>query len=92
MPRKKGLPKTGGRKSGSRNKTDSEIRQALINILDKNLPRLETAIDGMKDEDAAKLIVQLARHYTYPALNPEKLTEDQLLQIIQYIKQHETNT
>lgn len=81
--------KTGGRKQGSRNRTSVEIREALLVILNNNLDRLSDAIKRMKDEEAAKLLIQLARHLTYPEMSPEKLTETQLLQIIKYLKENE---
>lgn len=81
----KGL-KTGGRKPGSRNKTSSEIRLALLEILGSNLERLKTIIEGMPDPEAAKTLLQLARHLTFPEVSPEKLSEDQLKQLYEFIK------
>jgi hypothetical protein len=89
MARQKGSPKYGGRKAGTPNRTSEEVRQSLLKLLDDNLVKLQKDIDGMKGKDRAYLLINLAKHCTAPALNPEKLTEEQLIQIIQYIKEHE---
>lgn len=83
--------KTGGRQRGSLNRTSAEVQKALLKLLDDNLDKLQTDIDSMKGKDRATIIVSLARHCTPPAVNPEKLTEENLLQIIQYLKDHEKN-
>lgn len=81
--------KTGGRLPGSKNRTSTEIREALIEILNNNLDRLQTVIEKMKDEEAGKLLVSLAKHLTYPEVSPEKLSESQLLQVLEYLKQQQ---
>ena len=93
MPYKKGIsgnPK--GKPKGAKGRTSEEVRQSLLKLLDDNLVKLQKDIDGMKGKDRAYLLINLAKHCTAPALNPEKLSEEQLLQIIDYIKQHEKNT
>ena len=87
--RPKGSKKYGGRAKGTPNRTTEEMRQALLKLLDENLDKLQTDLDSMKGKDRATVLVNLARHCTPPALNPERLTEEQLLQIIHYIKQNE---
>ena len=78
-----------GRKKGTRNRTSEEVRQSLLKLLDDNLAKLQKDIDSMKGKDRAILLINLAKHCTAPALNPEKLSEEQLLQIIEYLKEHE---
>ena len=93
MPYKKGQsgnPK--GKPKGSANRTSEEIRQSLLKLLDDNLAKLQKDIDGMTGKDRASLLINLAKHCTPAAMNPEKLTEEQLIQIIQYLKEHEKNT
>jgi hypothetical protein len=92
MARAKGSPKYGGRQPGSRNRTTSELQQALLKLLDDNLEALQTDLNSIKGKDRATLLISLAKHCTPPALNPERLTEEQLLQIIQYIKDNEKPT
>ena len=82
-----GNPK--GRGKGSRNRTSEEVRKSLLKLLDDNLSQLQKDIKSMKGKDRALLLINLAKHCTAPALNPEKLSEEQLLQIIKYIKEHE---
>ena len=84
---KSGNPK--GRKSGSRNRTTSEIQAAILQLLDFNLQTLQEDLDLLQPKERAPLLLSLAKHCTPPALNPERLTEEQLLQIVQYIKDNE---
>jgi hypothetical protein len=84
--------KTGGRQPGSPNRTTAEVQKALLKLLDDNLEKLQTDIDNMKGKDRATIIVNLARHCVPVAINPEKLTEENLLQIIQYLKENEKVT
>ncbi|HUX56006.1 MAG TPA: hypothetical protein VMV77_03465 [Bacteroidales bacterium] len=86
---KKGTLKTGGREAGTPNKTTSEVQNALLKILYDNLDQLKIDIKSMKDKDRALLLISLAKHCTPPALNPEKLTEEQLIQIIDYLEKRE---
>ena len=74
----------GGRPKGSANRTSEEVRQTLLKILDDNLIKLQKDIDKMSEKDRAYLLINLARHCTAPALNIEKLSEAQILQVIQY--------
>lgn len=89
MPRQKGTKKTGGRKVGTPNRTSEEIRQSLLKLLDDNLDQLQKDLKSMDSKDRARLLISLARHCTAPAINPERLTEEQLIQIIQYLKDNE---
>lgn len=85
--------KTGGRQKGSLNRTTEEVRKSLLKLLDDNLTNLQTDIKGLKGKDRATLLISLAKHCTPPAMNPEKLSEEQLQQIIEYIKkQHNEET
>lgn len=75
-----------GRKKGAKNRTTDEVRASLLKLLDDNLAKLQKDINSMKGKDRATLLINLAKHCTPPAMNPEKLTEEQLKQIIQYLK------
>jgi len=79
-----------GRGKGSRNRTSEEVRKSLLKLLDNNLAKLQKDINSMQGKDRATLLISLAKHCTAPALNPEKLTEEQLIQIVQYLRDHET--
>lgn len=78
--------KTGGRQKGSLNRTTAEVQVALLKLLDDNLSTLQIDFNGMSGKDRASLVISLAKHCTPPAMNPEKLTEEQLQQIIEYFK------
>jgi hypothetical protein len=84
--------KTGGRKAGTPNRTTEEIRQSLLQLLDNNIDNLQADIEALEAKERVSLLISLAKHCTPPALNPEKLTDEQLLQIIDYIKSNEKNT
>jgi hypothetical protein len=83
--------KMGGKVKGTPNKTSEEVRQSLLKLLADNLETLQKDIEGMKSKDRAYLLINLAKHVTPPAMNPERLTEEQLQQILQYLKD-EINT
>ena len=78
--------KTGGRQKGSLNRTTEEVRKSLLKLLDDNLTNLQTDIKGLKGKARAMLLISLAKHCTPPAMNPEKLSEEQLQQIIEYLE------
>jgi hypothetical protein len=84
--------KFGGRSKNTPNRTSEAVRQSLLKLLDDNLDQLKKDLKEMKAKDRAIILINLAKHCTAPAMNLEKLTEDQLLQIIQYIKENENKT
>lgn len=84
--------KTGGRKPGSKNRTTAEVQAIILQILDDNLPSLQADLELMSSKDRASILISLVKHCTPPALQPERLTEEQLLQIIQYMKDHAPTT
>jgi hypothetical protein len=81
-----------GRKRGTRNRTTAELQQALLKLLDDNLNELSEDLKALKPKDRATLLLNLAKHVTPPALQPERLTEEQLEQIIQYLKDNGKKT
>ena len=78
--------KYGGRKSGTPNKLTEEIRKALLKLLNDNLKTLRDDLHELKAKERVDTLVSLAKHLTPPALNPERLTEEQLEQIVDYLK------
>ena len=81
--------KTGGRVKGTPNKTSEEIRQSLVKLLSNNLEQLQKDLETLKPKERATILISLAKHVTAPAINPERLTEEQLIQIIKYLKENE---
>lgn len=90
MPYRKGQSgNPRGKPKGAKGRTSEEVRQSLLKLLDNNLAQLQKDIEGMEAKDRATLLISLAKHITPPAMNPEKLTEEQLLQILEYLKQQQ---
>ena len=90
MPYKKGQSgNPDGKQKGTKNRTSEEVRQSLLKLLDKNLAQLQRDLKAMKAKDRATLLINLARHCTPPAMNPEKLTIEQLEQILKFLKDNE---
>jgi len=90
MPYKKGQSgNPGGRKAGARNRTSEEVRQTLLKLLSDNIERLQKDLDSMEAKDRVSILISLAKHVTAPALNPEKLSEEQLNQVLDYLKQQQ---
>ncbi len=79
-----------GRPKDSKNKSAEEFRELISEFLSNNWDKLQTAFDGMKDNERALFIDRLLRYKVPEAINPERLTEAQLKQIIQYF-QNEQN-
>ncbi len=69
MARPKGLPKTGGRKAGSPNKLTNELRDALGEVLYKQItPRkLNTLLRSLKPMERINALTKLLR-FTLPEL------------------------
>lgn len=75
-----------GRRKGTKNRTSAELQQALLCLLDKHLGELSGDLKALKPKDRAALLISLAKHITPPALNPERLTEQQLTDIIEFLE------
>lgn len=78
--------KTGGRQAGTPNRSTEEVRKTLLKLLDDNLNTLQKDFDSLEAKDRATLIISLAKHCTPPAMSPERLTEEMLKQIVEYLK------
>jgi hypothetical protein len=78
--------KTGGRQKGSLNRTTEEIRNVLLTLLDDSMDQLKMDLKKMNPKDRATIIISLVRHCIPPAIIPEKLTENQMLEIIQHLQ------
>jgi len=86
---KKGEPKQGGRIKGTPNKTTEQFREIVKKFVQDNWETLQADFDKMKPGERALFRERLLKYFLPEALNPEKLSENQILQIIQYIKDHE---
>lgn len=84
QPGQSGNP--SGRRKGTPNRNTAELQQALLALLDKHLNEISADLRKMKPKDRAALLIALAKHVTPPALNPERLSEDQLQQIVEFLE------
>lgn len=84
IPGESGNP--SGRPKGKANRNITEIREALLTLLSNNLEKLQNDLTLMKARDRANLLINLAKHVVPPAVNPDRLTEDQIEQVIEYLK------
>jgi hypothetical protein len=75
-----------GRPKGSRNKTSAEVADRLLQLLDSRIDELYEDIAALEPKERANLLINLAKHVTPAALNPEKLTIEQLQQVADYMK------
>jgi len=87
MPFKKGQSgNPTGKRKGTRSRTTIQLQQALLRLLDDHLETLSEDFKSMKAKDRASLLITLAKHVTPPALNPDRLTEEQLEQIVEFLQ------
>jgi hypothetical protein len=80
-----------GRPRGAKTRTGAEVQAALLKLIDENIDLLNEDLKKLKPKDRASLIINLAKHVTAPAINPERLTEEQLEQIVEYLKNQNNN-
>jgi hypothetical protein len=86
MPFKKGTIKKGGRKAGIKNRKTEEFRELIKCFVEKNWNQLQKDFEQVKPVERLQFINSMLRHFLPDPVNPERLTEAQLLQIIQYLK------
>jgi len=82
----KGTPKTGGRKKGTPNKTTAQFRDAVKKFLNDNWGTLQDDFEAMEPYQRVTFRDRLLRYVLPEALNPEKLTEQQLMELYEFIK------
>ncbi len=75
-----------GKRKGTRSRTTIQLQRALLRLLDEHLDKLSEDFKALKPKERATLLLNLARHVTPPALNPERLSEEQLQQIVEYMQ------
>lgn len=75
-----------GKQKGTRSRTTIQLQQALASLLDEHLDKLSEDFKVLKPKERATLLINLAKHITPPAINPERLTDEQLEQIVNYLK------
>jgi hypothetical protein len=75
-----------GRPKGAKNRTTEQLRDLLREFINDNIEGLQTAYDSLKPNEKLRFINDILKHVISPPVNPERLTEAQLLQIIEYLK------
>lgn len=87
MPFKKGQSgNPSGKRKGTKSRTTIEIQKALLQILDDNLDTLIKDLKTLNPKERSPLLLKLAQHMIPAAVNPERLTEEQLAQVIEYLE------
>ncbi|MFA5298829.1 MAG: hypothetical protein WC389_11545 [Lutibacter sp.] len=86
---KKGSEKKGGRKAGIKNRTTEQFRELIKNFVENNWDRLQKDFEQAKPNERLQFINSMLRHFLPDPVNPEKLTELQLIQVLEYLKNKE---
>ena len=63
--RKKGTPKTGGRKPNSLNKTTKEYHELFVSIMNRQMDSIDEALNDIKQQDSEKYINALSKMFQY---------------------------
>lgn len=64
-----------GRVLGSTNKSTTQIKEAFADLIDNNLHRLQTDLDGLEGKDRLRFIIDLAG-FIIPKLKAIDIKED----------------
>lgn len=65
MPKKKGDPKTGGKTKGSVNKVTANARELFVAILEKQVPKIESAFEKVLIKSPEKYLELYAKYAQY---------------------------
>lgn len=91
MGRPKGIPKTGGRKPGTVNRSTDELRSLLQSFIDENMETMQADYDALDSRDRLNFIERLLKHVLpAPLQELEKLTDEQLDLLIQKLKSNDS--
>ncbi|MDY0026907.1 MAG: hypothetical protein RBS33_13045 [Lentimicrobium sp.] len=89
MARPKGIPKTGGRKQGTANRSTDELRNLLQSFIDTNMKTLQADYNKLEPKDRLNFINSLLRHVLpAPLQELERLTDEQLDELINRLKKN----
>jgi len=78
---------TAGRPKGSVDKINSRLTSMIFDFVCEHWSDIETDWAQMKPGEKGRFMDGLIRLIKPPPLNPERLTEEQLEQIVEYLKQ-----
>lgn len=74
--RKKGTKKTGGRSSGTLNRTTKEAKEFLERIMFGQLENINEALDELKEKDNGKYLDACSKMFTYVLPKKTDVTSD----------------
>lgn len=87
MGRKKGTPKTGGRKVGTPNKVTGTLKDFISELIDENREQIRTDLKVLKAKDRL-FVIERFLQYTLPKqqsikgeLLIDKLTDEQVIDV-----------
>lgn len=87
MGRKKGTPKTGGRKVGTPNKVTGTLKDFISELIDENREQIRTDLKVLKAKDRL-FVIERFMQYTLPKqqsikgeLLIDKLTDEQVIDV-----------
>jgi len=76
----------GGRPRGSRNKTPEQIRTMVKKFITEHWKEIEGDFGLMKPQERLTFLNNLLKHILPAPVNPEQLTETQLIQVLEHLK------
>lgn len=74
--RKKGTPKTGGRKANSLNRTTKEYHELFVSIMNGQVDSIASALKKIEREDPEKYINALSKLFQYYMPRKTDVTSD----------------
>jgi len=74
-----------GRPSGAKNRTSEELRDALREFLNANYEGLQEAYGKLKPMEKLRIYNDFIKQVVSPPVSLERLTEDQLKQLHEYL-------
>ena len=80
-----------GRPKGAKTRSSEELREVLKSFIDSNFENLQTAYDSLEPKEKLKFFNDVLRFVLSPAIQPERLSEAQLEQIIIYFRNKQEN-
>ena len=88
---KSGDPKKGGRAKGTPNRTTEQLRGLIQSFIEDNWHKVQADFDAMKPSERLTFLNNLLRHVLPEPTTFEKLSEDQLKQLHEYLLKKYTN-
>jgi hypothetical protein len=83
---KKGDPKRAGRTKGTPNKTTEQFRSMIKKFVLDNWGSLQADFNKMKPGERVLFLERLMKYFVPEAIHPEKLSEENYKEIIEYFQ------